>query len=165
MRKSDKPFPGTCAHCPHRFDYYYCLAESLEDFFGIDSTENQNLGAMKINNEITMILRECSITNKGFQYLVTGLTYTISDSSYLSNLKHRLYPAIARQHHTTSDRVEKDIRDAIKRAWTRGNREVLQSHFLNTIPPKKNNPSNLQFLIVMTEIVRNRCSYPCVHLD
>lgn len=55
------------------------------------------------------------------------------------------------------------MRTAIEGAWTKGDAHVMTQYFGNTVKSTKGKPTNLQFLLVMSEIVRKRCIVPHRH--
>lgn len=148
-------YPGSCSNCPHRFDYYSWLSDHADTHIKTTVPEKA-----VIQNEILRILKECGITNKGYQLLITGLMFSVQNPMVLENLKKNLYPKIARIHHTTATRVERNIRTAIEKAWTYSEPIILERYFGNTVSPIKGKPTNLQFFIVLTEIIRESCSFP-----
>ena len=157
-----KPFPGTCSYFPHRFDFYHCIYASTEELIHPD--QPNTTGNLILRNEAAVILKECGISNKGFLLLTTALTITAKNPNELNNLKKGLYPKVAREHQTTATRVERNIRSAIEKAWTTCDPAILNFYFGNTIDPHKGKPTNLQFLVILTEVIQRRCNYPCVPL-
>lgn len=67
-----------------------------------------------------------------------------------------LYPAVAARCGSTSTGVEKAIRDYISGAWEKGNQRIWALYF----PPGKNGkmqkPSNREFIIRISECIRNQ---------
>ena len=146
--------PEYCLSCPHRLDVYMTLLDTLEQFFDLTPDEDDRVDALAIHGV------ECGVVNQGYNLLASALTYAVSDQTLLQNLKGRLYPKVATAHHTTATRVERNIRTSIEGAWTRGDISVLSKYFGNTILSAKGKPTNLQFLLVMSDIVHKRCIIP-----
>jgi two-component system response regulator (stage 0 sporulation protein A) len=65
-----------------------------------------------------------------------------------------LYPAIAKKYKTTSSSVERTIRHAIEVACRRGDIEVLEEVFGNTVCAGKGKPTNSEFLALLTDKIR-----------
>ena len=64
----------------------------------------------------------------------------------LKNLDRGLYPIVAEKFNSTKERVEKNIRCAIERAWLRGNPTLISEIFGYSINPDQGRPSNAEFL-------------------
>ena len=150
--------PEHCLSCVHRLDVYMALLNTLEQFFDLTPDEDDRVDALVIHGIAVELLKECGIVNQGYNLLDSALTYAVLDQTLLKNL--RLYPKVATAHHTTATRVERNIRTSIEGAWTRGDTSVLSKYFGNTVLSAKGKPTNLQFLLVMSDIVHKRCIIP-----
>lgn len=75
--------------------------------------------------EITPKEMEIKVTNvihnvgvpaniKGYQYLRDAILMTINDNEMINAVTKQLYPEVAKRHKTTSSRVERAIRHAIR---------------------------------------------------
>lgn len=159
----EKLCPKCCLSCPHRLDVYMALLDNLEQFFDLAPDENDRVDALVIHGIAAELLKECGIVNQGYNLLASALTYAVLDPTLLQNLKGHLYPKIASLNHTTATRVERNIRTSIEGAWTHGDVSVLSKYFGNTIMSAKGKPTNLQFLLVMSDIVHKRCIVPHRH--
>ena len=87
----------------------------------------------------------------GYQYARRAIILAVSDSEYLHAITGMLYPAIAKEYHTTASRVERAIRHLIEITWDRGDLDVLQKYFGNTISYNKGKPTNSEFIATMAE--------------
>ena len=65
-----------------------------------------------------------------------------------------MYPAIAKKYKTTSSSVERTIRHAIEVAWRRGNIEILEEIFGNTVCAGRGKPTNSEFMALLTDKLR-----------
>lgn len=61
---------------------------------------------------------------------------------------------IAKKYKTTSSSVERTIRHAIEVAWRRGDMEVLEEVFGNTVSAGKGKPTNSEFMALLTDKLR-----------
>ena len=68
-----------------------------------------------------------SSQSEGFRLLRDSIVNAILNPSLLSSMTKQLYPELARIHHTTPDRVERNIRSAIQKASNRGG-SFFQGH-------------------------------------
>ena len=155
--------PEHCLSCVHRLDVYMALLNTLEQFFDLTPDEDDRVDALVIHGIAVELLKECGIVNQGYNLLASALTYAVRDPTLLQNLKGHLYPKIASLNNTTATRVERNIHTSIEGAWTRGDTSVLSKYFGNTILSAKGKPTNLQFLLVMSDIVHKRCVVPHRH--
>ena len=57
---------------------------------------------------------------------------------------------------TTASRVERAIRHLIEVTWSRGDLEVLNRYFGNTLSPEKGKPTNGEFIARMANVVKQR---------
>lgn len=156
----ERLYPKCCLSCSHRLEVYIALLNTLEQFFDLTPDEDDRVDALVIHGVAVELLKECGIVNQGYNLLASALTYAVLDQTLLQNLKGRLYPKVATAHHTTATRVERNIRTSIEGAWTRGDTSVLSKYFGNIILSAKGKPTNLQFLLVMSDIVHKRCIIP-----
>lgn len=76
------------------------------------------------------------------------------DRNMLQYITKFLYPSIAKKYRTTSSSVERTIRHAIEVAWRRGNMEVLEDVFGNTVCAGKGKPTNSEFMALLTDKLR-----------
>ncbi len=91
---------------------------------------------------------------KGYQYLRTAIINAVNDNSLMNCVTKQLYPSVARQHATTSSRVERAIRHAIETAWERGNTEAINSFFGYSIKSYHSRPTNSEFIALVTDKLR-----------
>jgi two-component system response regulator (stage 0 sporulation protein A) len=109
-----------------------------------------------LEKDVTNILLEIGIPAhiKGYQYIREGIILACNDRNMLQYVTKFLYPAIAKKYKTTSSSVERTIRHAIEVAWRRGNMEVLEKIFGNTVSAGKGKPTNSEFLALLTDKIR-----------
>lgn len=65
-----------------------------------------------------------------------------------------LYPTIAKKYNKTPSSVERAIRHAIEVAWSRGEINILQEIFGNSISQNKIKPTNSEFIAVLSDKMR-----------
>lgn len=105
---------------------------------------------------VTEIIRRLGIPAhvKGYQYLRTAIVNTVDDVSLMDSITKQLYPEVAKQHSTTSTRVERAIRHAIEIAWTRGNSEELNELFGYSVNTADRKPTNSEFIALVSDRLR-----------
>lgn len=112
-----------------------------------------NVCSGNLELDVTNLLLEIGIPAhiKGYQYIREGIMLSFYDKNMLHYITKCLYPTIAKKYKTTSSSVERTIRHAIEVAFRRGNRQVLEEIFSNTICSKKTKPTNSEFIALLTD--------------
>lgn len=115
-----------------------------------------NVCSGNLELDVTNLLLEIGIPAhiKGYQYIREGIMLSFYDKNMLHYITKCLYPTIAKKYKTTSSSVERTIRNAIEVAFRRGNRQVLEEIFSNTICSKKTKPTNSEFIALLTDKLR-----------
>ena len=93
---------------------------------------------------------------KGYHYLREALILSVKNSEIINSVTKLLYPTVAKNHGTTSSRVERAIRHAIEVAWDRGDIDVLNSYFGYTIQNDRGKPTNSEFIAMISDKLRLR---------
>lgn len=115
-----------------------------------------NVCSGNLELDVTNLLLEIGIPAhiKGYQYIREGIMLSFYDKNMLHYITKCLYPTIAKKYKTTSSSVERTIRHAIEVAFRRGNRQVLEEIFSNTICSKKTKLTNSEFIALLTDKLR-----------
>ena len=115
-----------------------------------------NVCSGNLEIDVTNLLLEIGIPAhiKGYQYIREVIMLSFYDKNMLHYITKCLYPTIAKKYKTTSSSVERTIRHAIEVAFRRGNRQVLEEIFSNTICSKKTKPTNSEFIALLTDKLR-----------
>lgn len=93
---------------------------------------------------------------KGYHYLREAIILSVKNSDIINSVTKVLYPTVAKNHSTTSSRVERAIRHAIEVAWDRGDIDVLNSYFGYTIQNDRGKPTNSEFIAMISDKLRLR---------
>lgn len=93
---------------------------------------------------------------RGHPYLVCAITMAVNDPEVMDEVTTTLYPGVARAYDSTAARVERAIRHAIEVGWIRGDLDVLQQYFGNTVSAVKGKPTNSEFIARVASVVRQR---------
>lgn len=101
-----------------------------------------------LEHEVSRALRELGVPAnlKGYEYLRDAVLMAIEQGHVMGNVTKVVYPAIASNWNTTPSRVERAIRHAIETAWIRGDINVLNDVFGNTVDAEKGRPTNSAFI-------------------
>lgn len=120
-----------------------------------ESSAKENKEA-NINLEITNLLDEFGVPAniRGYLYLRNAIYLSISDLNLVNSITKKLYPEIADNFSTESNRVERAIRHAIKVAWERGNQNKITDYFGYSISETIGRPTNAQFIAKVADNFR-----------
>lgn len=92
----------------------------------------------------------------GHPYTVQAILLVVQDRTYIDSITFGLYPQLAVMFDTTASRVERAIRHLIEVTWARGNWDVLNRYFGNTISAEKGKPTNGEFIARMANVIKQR---------
>lgn len=97
----------------------------------------------------------------GHPYVIQGVLLVIHDQMYINNITFGLYPQLAARFDTTASRVERAIRHLIEVTWARGDLEILERYFGNTVNAEKGKPTNGEFIARLANVVKLRMKEGC----
>lgn len=105
-------------------------------------------GGKKMLNRIYSLLASLGITANyvGFFYAAHALELAVSDMENLLLVTKRIYPEIAKYHHTSAKNVERNIRTVINVAWD-SNPGLLEELAKRPLPAK---PTATEFLAILS---------------
>lgn len=92
----------------------------------------------------------------GYHYSVTALRLMIEEPGYLKAMTKELYPDVGQIHDTDPARVARTIRHGVECVWGRGQSDMLERYWGNSINPYSEWPSNSEFLAKCAELLRER---------
>ncbi len=96
----------------------------------------------------------------GFRYLRSALERTCATPALLRGVTKSLYRDVAKEFNTTPACVERSMRAAIDRAWTRMDDDVRLRIFGPDAASRDKAPSNVPFLTAMTAYIENTGGVP-----
>ena len=110
-----------------------------------------------LHNTVTAMMRELGVPPhiKGYSYLREAIIMTVRDPKVLEGVTKVLYPEVAKKCGTTPSRTERAIRHAIEVTWDRGDVDVLEEYFGNTVSPLKGKPTNSEFIATLADRIRS----------
>ena len=105
---------------------------------------------------VTKIMRELGVPAhlKGYHYLRTAIMMSGKDMETVSSVTKLLYPEVAKKHHTTDQKVERAIRNAIEISWNRGNKEAIEMLFGYSAGSGRARPTNSEYIARIADKVR-----------
>lgn len=90
---------------------------------------------------------------KGYQYIREGIFQLFTTENKSTKITKELYPLIADKYNTTPSRVERAIRHSIEVSWSRGDYEVMESIFGNSVDFERSKPTNSEFLSSVADAI------------
>ena len=105
---------------------------------------------------ITKILHELGIPShiKGYQYIRDGVGLIFENPEMIGGITKELYPELANKFDTTVSRVERAIRHAIEVSWNRGNWDLMEEIFGNSVDIDRAKPTNSEFIVTVADKLR-----------
>ena len=91
---------------------------------------------------------------RGYQYIRDGIMMMYKEPDMLKGITKEIYPELAIKYETTSSRVERAIRHAIEVSWTRGDYQLMEKYFGNSVDYDRSKPTNAEFIITLTDRLR-----------
>ncbi len=105
---------------------------------------------------ITDLLHQLGIPShiRGYQYIKEGILLVYSNTSGISYITKDVYPVIAKKFDTTPTRVERAIRHAIEISWSRGDINLMEEIFGNSVNIDRDKPTNAEYLTTIADRIR-----------
>ena len=140
-----------------------CIAENEKDRVALREEIRQYLLDRHRRNrdpeqEIRRILLELGAPDHlvGHPYVIRAILLVMSDRMYINSITFGLYPQLAVEFDTTPARVERAIRHLIEVTWARGDLDILEKYFGNTVSASRGKPTNGEFIARMANVVKGR---------
>ena len=120
--------------------------------------QQRKQGGLDPEQEIRKILLELGAPDHlvGHPYVIRAILLVIGDQLYINHITFGLYPQLAVEFDTTPTRVERAIRHLIEVTWCRGDLDVLDRYFGNTISASRGKPTNGEFIARMANVIKLR---------
>lgn len=91
---------------------------------------------------------------RGYHYLREAVCLSAEDMELVGSVTKLLYPQIAKQYHTSIEKVERAIRSVIEVGWKRGNDRLFEEIFGYSKSSTKKRPTNSEFIVALADRVR-----------
>lgn len=110
----------------------------------------------KLLQEVTKIMHELGVPSqlKGYLYLRDAIMMELEDDEEVKHKITFLYEQIAKKYNANLSSVERLMRSAIERAWTRGSIRKSEELFGYTIDLDTGRPTNSQFISTIVDSIR-----------
>ncbi len=143
-------------------NYYMLKPYNIESLSShIMSIAKSNTSKLTVNDKdlkqaITSLLHSLGIPShiKGYMYIRDGIDLMYNNPSMIGAITKELYPEIAEKYDTTSSRVERAIRHAIEVSWNRGDYDVMEELFGNSVDYDRAKPTNSEFISTLADKLR-----------
>ncbi len=138
------------------FDFGDLEKRILDMFNKKQEGKNIDLHYNNLQVSITKILHELGIPShiKGYQYIRDGISLIFDNPDMIGGITKELYPELAAKFDTTVSRVERAIRHAIEVSWNRGNWDLMEEIFGNSVDIDKAKPTNSEFIVTVADKLR-----------
>ena len=102
---------------------------------------------------ITDLLHDLGVPSniRGYQYIREGIQIFYRNGNSISYITKDVYPEIAKKFDTTATRVERAIRHAIEVSWNRGDLDLMNDIFGNSLNVNRDKPTNSEFLTTLAD--------------
>lgn len=106
--------------------------------------------------KISKILKQLGITPNilGYKYSKEAITMVLEDDTALRAITKTLYPEIGKRFNATSSSVERAIRHAAQRMTIRGDLELIEEIFANSVSANTGYPTNSEFIACVVEYIK-----------
>lgn len=105
---------------------------------------------------ISKLLHQLGIPShiKGYTYIRESVFLFYKNNDAYSGITKEIYPEVAIRYSTTASRVERAIRHAIEVSWTRGDYDLIEEIFGNSVAFDRAKPTNSEFIATIADRLR-----------
>ena len=116
----------------------------------------QQISPLELERRVTQIMAYVGIPPhlKGYHYLREAILLSEQDMSTITSVTKFLYPLIAQRYHTTEQKVERSIRNAIEISWSRGNTNAFEDLFGYSSVSGRHRPTNSEYIFHLADKIR-----------
>lgn len=110
-----------------------------------------------VSMEIFHVLDDMGVPQnlKGYNYLAYAISLVYPDIEHIPSITKELYPEVAKAFSTTASRAERAIRHAIDRTIEASDLSNFYKYFGNSVSTFTCKPTNSQFIVTISRVVRN----------
>lgn len=109
-----------------------------------------------VEEKVTKIMLELGVPAhlRGYQYLRTAIVWCVGDMERVGSVTKLLYPQLAKNYQTSSQKIERAIRNAVEVSWKRGNDELFQQLFGYCKEDGNGRPTNSEYIGVVADYIQ-----------
>lgn len=110
----------------------------------------------EVHVAISKLLHQLGIPShiKGYNYIRESVFLFYKNSDTYGGITKEIYPEVAIKYSTTASRVERAIRHAIEVSWTRGDYDLMEEIFGNSVAFERAKPTNSEFIATIADRLR-----------
>jgi len=110
----------------------------------------------EVHVAISKLLHQLGIPShiKGYTYIRESVFLFYSHYDHYSGITKEIYPEVALRYSTTASRVERAIRHAIEVSWSRGDYDLMEEIFGNSVAFDRAKPTNSEFIATIADRLR-----------
>ncbi len=110
----------------------------------------------EVHVAISKLLHQLGIPSniRGYTYIRESVFIFYKNSDAYRGITKEIYPEIAIRHATTATRVERAIRHAIEVSWNRGDYDLMEEIFGNSVAYDRAKPTNSEFIATIADRLR-----------
>lgn len=137
----------------------YCAAESEQARRQYQANLQSMLAVaplMDLRGSIDRALSDLGIPSHllGYAYLQTAIDLVVGHPEAAYAVTSCVYPGVAMRYGTTAQLVERAIRHAVERGWSRCDEAVREMYFGGKIHSARQKPTNAEFIARIANLVR-----------
>ncbi len=119
-------------------------------------TNELNDEEREVHVAISKLLHQLGIPShiKGYTYIRESVFLFYKNSDSYGGITKEIYPEVAIKYSTTASRVERAIRHAIEVSWTRGDYDLMEEIFGNSVAFDRAKPTNSEFIATIADRLR-----------
>lgn len=116
----------------------------------------ERMSVPDLERYVTQIMLDMGIPAhlKGYHYLREAILISEQDMETVTSVTKLLYPSIAKRYHTTEQKVERAIRNAIEVSWQRGNVLIFEELFGYSSLSGRQRPTNSEYIFRLADKIR-----------
>lgn len=109
-----------------------------------------------VEENVTKVMLELGVPAhlRGYQYMRTAIAWCVEDMERVGSVTKLLYPELAKYYQTTSQKVERAIRNAVEVSWGRGNEELFDRLFGYSPEDGNGRPTNSEYIGVIADYIQ-----------
>ncbi len=121
-----------------------------------EAEEEEDSKDNKVELDISRMLHALGIPShiRGYQYIRESVYMMYQNPDMIGGITKCIYPEIANRFDTTASRVERAIRHAIEVSWARGDYDVMEELFGNSVDFDRSKPTNSEFIATLADNLR-----------
>lgn len=110
----------------------------------------------QVHVAISKLLHQLGIPShiKGYSYIRECVYLFYKHREAYNGITKEIYPEVAMRYSTTAQRVERAIRHAIEVSWSRGDYDLMEEIFGNSVAFERAKPTNAEFIATIADRLR-----------